>query len=78
MTVNVVSKSVSAICIQKGPKNTYQTIFTLSDNEIPGRWIVFGVTPITIACVIFLEVFGQLLWFLHTFLLSEARNGIKT
>jgi len=60
---------------KKGPQNTYRTTSTLSDNETPGRWIVFGVIPITISFVYSLAVFGQLLWFLHAFLLFEARNG---
>ena len=60
---------------KKGAQNTYQTISTLSNIEAPGRWIVFGVIPITIPCVYFLEVFRLLLWFLHAFLLFEAKNG---
>ena len=59
---------------EKGPQDTYRTISTLSDNETPGR-CVCGVIPITIPCVYFLEIFGQLLWFLHAFLLFEAKNG---
>ena len=63
---------------KKGPQNTYRTISTLSDNKTRGRWIIFEVIQITIPCVYCLEVFGQLLWCLHVFLLFEAKMATKT